>query len=126
MWEGFFADAYATGEAAYATVKGMQDAGTLTVAKHYIGYEQETSRYDYATTPFPYTPACKLMAHRNPYSISGNAQLPISSNIDNKALHEVRLHLFCGRHSLIILLAVYVGIRRGGSGRHIIRYVVGA
>lgn len=46
MWEGFFADAYATGEAAYATVKGMQDAGTLTVAKHYIGYEQETSRYD--------------------------------------------------------------------------------
>ncbi|KAH9931542.1 glycoside hydrolase [Fomitopsis serialis] len=75
-FEGFFDDAYATGEAAYATVKGMQDAGVLTTAKHYVGYEQET--------------------FRNPYSVLDvidpiNIQAPISSNIDNKALHELYL-----------------------------------
>lgn len=43
-FEGFFADAYATGEASYLTVKGLQEAGTLATAKHYIGYEQETFR----------------------------------------------------------------------------------
>ena len=32
--------------------------------------------------------------HRNPYSVSPvDVQLPISSNIDNKALHEVCLCL---------------------------------
>lgn len=44
LWEGFFADAYGTGEAAYHTVKGLQDAGTMATAKHLIGYEQETFR----------------------------------------------------------------------------------
>ncbi|KZT68357.1 glycoside hydrolase family 3 protein [Daedalea quercina L-15889] len=77
-FEGFFSDAYGTGEAAYLTVKGMQDAGILTTAKHYIGYEQETFR-----NPFNLTES---------YSIfPANEQAPISSNIDNKALHEVYL-----------------------------------
>ena len=44
-FEGFFDDPYGTGEAAYQTVRGMQDSGVLSTAKHYIGYEQETFRY---------------------------------------------------------------------------------
>ena len=43
-FEGFFDDPYGTGEAAYQTVRGMQDSGVLSTAKHYIGYEQETFR----------------------------------------------------------------------------------
>lgn len=54
MWEGFFADAYSTGEAAYLTVKGIQDSGAMAVAKHYIGYEQETFRYANAADQFRY------------------------------------------------------------------------
>ncbi|EPS94914.1 hypothetical protein FOMPIDRAFT_281622 [Fomitopsis schrenkii] len=77
-FEGFFADAYATGEASYLTVKGLQEAGTLATAKHYIGYEQETFRNPYNDP--------------EPYSIfPENVQAPISSNIDDKALHEVYL-----------------------------------
>ncbi|KAH9931535.1 glycoside hydrolase [Fomitopsis serialis] len=75
-FEGFFDDAYGTGEAAYATIKGMQDAGVLTTAKHFIGYEQETSRN-------PYAPSDAI----DPTDV----QVPISSNIDNKALHELYL-----------------------------------
>ena len=44
-WEGFSPDPYTTGVASYLTVTGMQDAGTLTTAKHWVGYEQETYRY---------------------------------------------------------------------------------
>ncbi|KAH9835394.1 glycoside hydrolase [Rhodofomes roseus] len=77
-FEGFFDDAYGTGEAAYLTVKGMQDAGVLTTAKHYVGYEQETFR--------------NAFNNLESYSVFPvNVQSPISSNIDNKALHEVYL-----------------------------------
>ena len=96
MWEGFFADAYGTGEASYLTVKGLQDAGTIATAKHYIGYEQETFRYDCTAAAFPRTST--EAGHRNPYYqieppplFPGNVQLPISSNIDDKATHEVGL-----------------------------------
>ncbi|TFY50840.1 hypothetical protein EVJ58_g10868 [Rhodofomes roseus] len=77
-FEGFFDDAYGTGKAAYLTVKGMQDAGVLTTAKHYVGYEQETFR--------------NAFNNLESYSVFPvNVQSPISSNIDNKALHEVYL-----------------------------------
>lgn len=96
MWEGFFADAYGTGEAAYWTVKGMQDAGTITTAKHYVGYEQETFRYGYGTVS--YLACLHEVECRNPYNqIEGysvfpvNAQSPISSNVEDKATHEVGL-----------------------------------
>ncbi|TFY61579.1 hypothetical protein EVJ58_g4431 [Rhodofomes roseus] len=75
-FEGFFDDAYATGEAAYMTVRGMQDSGVLATAKHYIGYEQETYR-----DPFNQSESYDVFPV--------NAQTPISSNIDNKALHEL-------------------------------------
>lgn len=39
-WEGFAADPYATGIAAYEAVRGLLDAGVLSCAKHYIAYEQ--------------------------------------------------------------------------------------
>lgn len=33
-WEGWFADPYATGEASYVAVKGLQDQGVRAVSKH--------------------------------------------------------------------------------------------
>ena len=35
-WEGFGADPYLAGEAAYETVLGMQQAGVQACAKHFI------------------------------------------------------------------------------------------
>lgn len=94
-FEGFFDDPYGTGEAAYQTVRGMQDSGVLATAKHYIGYEQETFRYAQAVLPFS-APSDRI--HRDPFNQSEtyqvfpvNEQTPISSNIDNQALHELYL-----------------------------------
>ncbi|EIN14278.1 glycoside hydrolase [Punctularia strigosozonata HHB-11173 SS5] len=75
-WEGFSPDPYVTGSASYLTVKGMQDAGILTTAKHWVGYEQDTYRDPYnLTESYSVFPALE--------------QQPISSNIDNKATHEL-------------------------------------
>ncbi|KIY46801.1 glycoside hydrolase [Fistulina hepatica ATCC 64428] len=80
-WEGWFVDPYATGIASYLSVKGVQDSGVAAVAKHYIGYEQETFRNPYgdfeSSSVFPV-----------------NGQLPISSDIDDKTTHEVYLWSF--------------------------------
>lgn len=35
-WEGFGADPFLAGEAAYETILGMQEAGVQACAKHYI------------------------------------------------------------------------------------------
>ncbi|KAF8602046.1 beta-glucosidase [Ceratobasidium sp. AG-I] len=43
-WEGFGADPYLTGEAAYETILGMQSTGVQACAKHYINNEQEIKR----------------------------------------------------------------------------------
>ncbi|KAI4528690.1 glycoside hydrolase family 3 protein [Schizophyllum commune Loenen D] len=43
-WEGFGADPYLAGEAAYETIKGIQGAGVQTSAKHFINNEQEHYR----------------------------------------------------------------------------------
>lgn len=45
LWESFGADAYLTGEAAYATIVGVQSAGVQAVAKHAIANSQEAYRY---------------------------------------------------------------------------------
>lgn len=58
-WEGFGADPYLSGEAAFATVQGIQDNGVIANAKHFIGNEQEHFRYS------------------------------SSSNIDDRTIHEV-------------------------------------
>ncbi|KAG5650462.1 hypothetical protein H0H81_012173 [Sphagnurus paluster] len=43
-WEGFGADPYLTGEAAYETILGMQEAGVQACAKHLVNNEQEHKR----------------------------------------------------------------------------------
>ena len=66
-WEGFGADPVLQGIAAAATIKGIQDSGVIATAKHYVGNEQEHFRQSWEWgTP--------------------NA---ISSNIDDRTLHEI-------------------------------------
>ncbi|KAJ4480123.1 beta-D-xylosidase/beta-D-glucosidase [Lentinula aciculospora] len=78
-WEGTFADPYACGEASYLSVKGITDAGVATVAKHWIAYEQETSRNIY----LEYEGVSQA-----------DVQLPISSNVDDLTMHEVYMWSF--------------------------------
>ncbi|KAF7170201.1 hypothetical protein CNMCM5623_002698 [Aspergillus felis] len=63
-WEGFSPDPSLTGALMAETIKGIQDSGVIAVAKHFIGYEQE------------------------------NLRDTISSNIDDKTLHELYLWPF--------------------------------
>ena len=63
-WEGFSPDPYLTGIAMSETIQGMQDAGTQACAKHFIGNEQELNRDS------------------------------MSSNIDDRTLHELYLWPF--------------------------------
>ncbi|KAG9101094.1 hypothetical protein FRC07_010356, partial [Ceratobasidium sp. 392] len=63
-WEGFGADPYLSGEAAYETIIGIQNEGVQACAKHYIDNEQE----HYRTTS--------------------------SSNVDDRTQHEVYAHPF--------------------------------
>ena len=62
-WEMAGADPYLSGEAAYLTTKGIQDAGVQACAKHYIANDQEINRsewsgraVDWRTDPFLQTP----------------------------------------------------------------------
>ncbi|KIM71494.1 glycoside hydrolase family 3 protein [Piloderma croceum F 1598] len=43
-WEGFGADPFLSGEAAYETILGLQSAGVQACAKHYINNDQEHNR----------------------------------------------------------------------------------
>ncbi|KAF3400144.1 putative beta-glucosidase G [Penicillium rolfsii] len=78
-WEGFAADPYLTGVAMERTIQGLQQAGVQATAKHFIGNEQETQR--------------------NP-SYYYNESLPklkqesVSSNIDDRTMHEFYLWPF--------------------------------
>lgn len=69
-WEGFSNDPYLCGALAFETVSGIQSTGVITSTKHFIGNEQETNR--------------------NP---EGNVA-SISSNIDDKTIHELYLWPF--------------------------------
>ncbi|KAJ4385745.1 hypothetical protein N0V93_010175 [Gnomoniopsis smithogilvyi] len=69
-WEGFAVDPYLSGQLAYETVAGVQSQGVITSVKHFIGNEQET--------------------YRNP---DGDVSA-VSSNIDDKTLHELYLWPF--------------------------------
>ncbi|KAG5919028.1 hypothetical protein E4U61_001253 [Claviceps capensis] len=69
-WEGASADVYLSGVMAAQTVLGVQSANVMTSTKHYIGNEQESQR-----------------------SPSGDTA-SVSTNIDDKALHEVFLWPF--------------------------------
>lgn len=58
-----------------ASIKGIQDAGVQACAKHIIGYEQETQR-------------------TNSISLNGTRVEAISSNIDDRTMHELYLWPF--------------------------------
>ncbi|GKZ73979.1 hypothetical protein AnigIFM50267_011218 [Aspergillus niger] len=73
-WEGFSNDPYLTGALVYETVQGVQSSGVGVSTKHYIGNEQETNR--------------------NPETINGVDVASVSSNIDDKTIHELYLWPF--------------------------------
>ncbi|KAJ4480165.1 beta-D-xylosidase/beta-D-glucosidase [Lentinula aciculospora] len=80
-WEGGFTDPYACGEAAYQYVTAFVDSGVASVAKHWILYEQELNRNPHG------------LQTKNA-SWPGGTQLPVSSNIDDKPMHEVYMWAF--------------------------------
>ncbi|CAF9919629.1 hypothetical protein IMSHALPRED_004678 [Imshaugia aleurites] len=71
-WEGFGPDPVLQGVAAAQTIKGIQDEGVMATAKHYVANEQEHFR--------------QANEWLTPHAIS--------SNIDDRALHEVYLWPF--------------------------------
>ncbi|KAL5338041.1 beta-glucosidase [Aspergillus crustosus] len=73
-WESFSVDPYLAGIATSATVRGIQDSGVQACTKHYVGNEQETQR-------------------TNGY-INGTHVEAISSNIDDRTLHELYIWPF--------------------------------
>ncbi|KAL4898073.1 putative beta-glucosidase M [Aspergillus ambiguus] len=77
-WEAFSNDPYHTGALVYETVEGIQSAGvgacTKVSVQHYIGNEQETNR--------------------NPETVDGLDIASVSSNIDDKTMHELYLWPF--------------------------------
>ncbi|KKY15292.1 putative glycoside hydrolase family 3 protein [Diplodia seriata] len=66
-WEGFGADPVLQGLAAAWTIKGIQDEGVMATAKHWVGNEQEHFRQ----------------------SFEWGAPNALSSNIDDRTLHEI-------------------------------------
>ncbi|RYP52680.1 hypothetical protein DL769_010629 [Monosporascus sp. CRB-8-3] len=74
-WEGFSPDPYLTGQAMKATIHGAQSVGVQTCSKHYIGNEQETQRSQSTLA-------------------DGSIVEGVSSNIDDRVLHELYLWPF--------------------------------
>ncbi|KAF7588869.1 hypothetical protein BBP40_005054 [Aspergillus hancockii] len=73
-WEGFSPDPYLTGIAMDLTIRGSQKAGVQVSAKHYVGNEQETQRSQTV--------------------VNGTVVEGISSNIDDRTLHELYIWPF--------------------------------
>ncbi|KAJ5586825.1 uncharacterized protein N7459_002590 [Penicillium hispanicum] len=74
-WEGSSNDPYLSGAIAAATVEGIQGQGVITSVKHFIANEQEL--------------------YRNPTTNADNQSVEsISSNIDDKTMHELYLWPF--------------------------------
>ncbi|KAJ5084569.1 hypothetical protein NUU61_009148 [Penicillium alfredii] len=76
-WEGFAPDPVLTGVMMAETIKGMQDAGIIACAKHFIGNEQEHFRQSGEAQGYGY-----------------NISESVSSNIDDKTMHELYLWPF--------------------------------
>lgn len=74
-WEGFGPDPYLAGVSTTESVLGLQDAGVQTSTKHFIGNEQETQR---SSTTSP----------------DGTRTEGISSNIDDRTIHELYMWPF--------------------------------
>ncbi|OJD36931.1 beta-glucosidase g [Diplodia corticola] len=74
-WEGFSPDAYLSGIGVAESVVGIQDAGVQATTKHFIGNEQDTQR--------------------NPSTAADGTTIEsLSSNIDDKTMHESYLWPF--------------------------------
>ncbi|PQE07866.1 beta-glucosidase M protein [Rutstroemia sp. NJR-2017a WRK4] len=74
-WEGFADDPYLSGQLAAQYVKAGQEVGVIMNTKHYIANEQEY--------------------YRNPGTDgAGNAVASVSSNLDDRTLHELYLWPF--------------------------------
>ena len=71
-WEGFGADPVLQAVASAQTIKGIQDAGVMATAKHYIANEQEHFRQ----------------------SFEWGLPNALSSNVDDRTLHELYLWPF--------------------------------
>ena len=72
-WEGFTNDPYLSGLLAADTVTAFKKRGVMTSLKHYIANEQETNR--------------------NPFTSNTTQIEAVSSNVDDKTIHE--LYLWC-------------------------------
>ncbi|KAJ5246169.1 hypothetical protein N7468_001152 [Penicillium chermesinum] len=77
VWEGFSPDPVLTGVMMAETIKGIQDAGVIACAKHFIGNEQEHFRQVGEAQGYGY-----------------NITEAISSNIDDTTMHELYLWPF--------------------------------
>lgn len=78
-WQGFAADPYLTGVAMEETIQSHQDAGVQATAKHFIGKEQKTQRNPNFNASGP---------------VGQVIQEAVSSNIDDRTLHEVYMWPF--------------------------------
>ncbi|KIH89315.1 beta-glucosidase [Sporothrix brasiliensis 5110] len=76
-WEGFAPDPVLTGVSIAETIRGIQDAGVIACAKHFIGNEQEHFRQAGEAQGYGY-----------------NITESLSSNIDDKTMHEIYLWPF--------------------------------
>ncbi|RAH86226.1 putative beta-glucosidase [Aspergillus japonicus CBS 114.51] len=73
-WEGFSNDPYLAGALTGDTVRGLQES-VIACVKHLIGNEQETNR-------------------NSPQMLTGSHNNSVSSNIDDKTMHELYLWPF--------------------------------
>ncbi|KAK4185063.1 glycoside hydrolase [Podospora australis] len=76
-WEGFSPDPVLTGIGMSESIKGIQDAGTIACAKHFVGNEQEHFRQ---------------VGEARGYGF--NISETLSSNIDDKTMHELYIWPF--------------------------------
>ena len=87
--QGFSPDPYLTGLLMGDTIRGHQDAGVQACAKHYIGNEQETQRNPSDSSVNSVTGVAALGS-----ASAGETIEAISSNIDDRTLHELYLWPF--------------------------------
>lgn len=93
-WEGFSVDPVLTGVGMAETIKGIQDAGVVATAKHYVGNEQGNFKRPSFLLPFkPSSWLTRVIEHfrtsAEAQSYGFNISEAISSNIDDKTLHEL-------------------------------------
>lgn len=77
-WEGFGADPYLQGIGSRLTIRSIQSLGLIATAKHFIANEQEHFRQMGESQGYGY----------------GNVKESLSSNLDDRTLHEIYLWPF--------------------------------